>query len=77
MKQMAATPLVQTGLMKITLLMTDGSLVQRPLGHFLANHAARVDGAMAAGGAQAKRACAAIIDSRKIHIAKIEAARRG
>jgi hypothetical protein len=45
--------------------------------NLLANHAVRLTDAFAAGGAEAKRAFAAMMEMDKIDIAKIEAARRG
>ena len=47
------------------------------LGHLLADHAARADGSDAAGGAEAKRAFAAMMGMKKIDVAAITAARRG
>ena len=52
-------------------------VVQGQVGNFLADHTARTDRRVAAGGDQAKRALDAMMDMRKIDIAAIEAARRG
>ena len=52
-------------------------LVQGQVGRLLANHAARLTEAMAAGGDEAKRAFDAMMDMKKIDVAAIEAARRG
>jgi hypothetical protein len=52
-------------------------LVQRQAGGLLANHAARLTEAMAAGGDQAKRAFDAMMGMTKIDVAAIKAAGRG
>jgi hypothetical protein len=53
-------------------------LVQRQVGRLLANHAARVlTQALAAGGAEAKRAFDAMMGMKKIDVATIQAALRG
>ena len=52
-------------------------LVQGQMGPLLANHAACADEAMAAGGAEAKRAFDAMMGMKKIDVAAIKAARRG
>jgi hypothetical protein len=52
-------------------------VVQRPLGPLLADHAAVLTDALAAGGDEAKRAFEAMMTMKKIDIAAIEAARRG
>ena len=52
-------------------------LVQGPLGPVLADHPRVLTDALAAGGAEAKRAFDAMMSMQKIDIATIEAARRG
>ena len=52
-------------------------LVQRQVGRLLANHAAVLTEALAAGGDEAKRAFDAMMGMKKIDIAAIKAARRG
>jgi hypothetical protein len=52
-------------------------LVQGPLGPFLADNPRVLIDALAAGGAEAKRAFEAMMPMKKIDIATIEAGRRG
>ena len=52
-------------------------LVQRPLGNLMQITPRVLTDAFAAGGPEAKRAFAAMMEMDKIDIAKIEAARRG
>ena len=52
-------------------------LVQGPLGPLLADHPRVLTEALAAGGAEAKRAFEAMMTMKKIDVAAIEAARRG
>ena len=52
-------------------------LVQGPLGALLADHPRTLTDALAAGGAEAKRAFNAMMSMQKIDVAAIDAARRG
>ncbi len=52
-------------------------LVQRQVGRVVANHAALLTEAMAAGGDEAKRAFDAMMTMKKIDVAAIKTARRG